>query len=106
MLIFMMKDEDTYIRTYLRTNKELEKAKKETEHCERCGAPENSAFINCGKDCIYHEEREDEQHKIEKGLKPCRCTCEEKAGKIENRIYCSYKKRPYETDIDIEDIEF
>lgn len=70
-------------RHYLRTEEELKKAKEETENCPYC----DSGYINCGLDCIYHipkPETEDERY--------CRCTCKEKAGVIETRNYCSYKK--------------
>ncbi|MGV9141895.1 MAG: hypothetical protein ACOC1X_03050 [Promethearchaeota archaeon] len=84
-------------RTFLEDEEEIEKAKEETEECERCGAPHDHWAFNCGKDCIYHEPNED-------GDTPCKCTNKNKAGFIETRNYCTFKKRERK-DLDLEDIE-
>jgi len=91
-------------RTFLKSDKEKKKSKEETDKCEICGSPDEHWAFNCGKDCIYHEQRKDELHEIEDDLKPCKCTNENKAGFIENRDYCTFK-RTKRADLDIEDID-
>lgn len=94
-------------RTYLETEEEKEKAKEETEKCERCGAPDEcGGFINCGSDCIFHKPRKDEQHTQEEGLSPCKCTSEDKRGVIQSRDYCAFKKTSISEDLNLDDLEY
>lgn len=93
-------------RTFLRTEKERKEAKEETEKCERCDCPDDFWAFNCGSDCIYHKKREDDQHEIEDNLRPCRCTCEDKAGMIESRDYCTFKKTGIADELELDNIDF
>lgn len=81
---------NTNKRHYLNTEEEKQKAKEETEECSYCNQP----FINCGLDCIYHIPKPETRDKDR-----CRCTCKEKAGVIETREYCSYKKTSIVDDV-------
>ncbi|MFW6312223.1 MAG: hypothetical protein ACOC1K_08335 [Nanoarchaeota archaeon] len=84
-------------RTYLKTDEEKEKARKETTPCPHCGKPSDN-LINCGLDCVYHEPREG---------KPCRCTKVKVKGDllIETTNYCSFKKKSLKEKYNLEDIE-
>lgn len=82
-------------RKFLKTKKEKEESKEETEKCDVCGAPEKSWAFNCGKDCIFHKSINEER---------CICKNKDKAGLIESRNYCTFK-RTKRNDLDIENIE-
>lgn len=74
------------IKSYLRTEEELEIAEEETERCPEC----STRLINCGLDCIYHQRKSETDHKS-----ACRCNNQHLKGTIIALEYCPYKKKSF-----------